>query len=705
MLTGDISPTAGDAFVNGYSIRTEMQLVQQNMGYCPQFDAINDLLTGREHLEFYARLRGVPEKEVSMDEPTTGMDPKARRFLWDCILSVIKEGRSVILTSHRFGDGYTLIIRVSAVQADLCTVETFVRDTFPGSTLKEKHHNTLQYQIPQGEGALAHIFSQLNKHQQQLHVEDYSVSQTTLDQVFVSFARQQRDEEDGAFDNDVDLSDEAETTGESVPARMKKQKSSEDGNTDEDKNKRQHQYNKHKVERFNDVECAGSRKQPPGIELFVSGQSNTVTQKVLTTDGKECKFPFRFGGVIYHQCISMNSHKAWCSLTHNFDRDQKWGFCSVQARLFNGFLALRRGPSLCRQNPCLNGGVCTTAAHLNSFDCVCPDGFTGALCENKKCYEPLHLKYYDIGDSWGRIHRRSVELCTCLSGGVSCKRARYTDPGERCYRDSGVQYRGVANVTVSGSSCLPWNSDLLFNELTVETVDSATRRGLGEHAYCRNPDQDKLPWCYTMTEQAVSWEYCDIEPCSKPSPGRRGPLIAIAPRPSRRPARTQACGKRHEKRISRGRIMGGTSAMPGSHPWMAALYIGDEFCAGTLVSSCWIVSAAHCFLRNPLKSQIRVVLGQHTFNDTGPNTRTFAVQDYTLYPRYNQFEPTLNDIAAIFPALVKLKKVAGRCALKTPFIRPICLPEKDMTFPDHSCCKISGWGHMHERRLGRSVSV
>ncbi|XP_067284959.1 phospholipid-transporting ATPase ABCA1 [Pseudorasbora parva] len=288
MLTGDISPTAGDAFVNGYSIRNEMQLVQQNMGYCPQFDAIDDLLTGREHLEFYARLRGVPEKEVSMvaewgiqklglvkyseksagtysggnkrklstamaligcppliflDEPTTGMDPKARRFLWDCILSVIKEGRSVILTSHsmeecealctrmaimvngqfkclgsiqhlksRFGEGYTLIVRVCADQADLCVVESFVRDTFPGSTLKEKHHNTLQYQIPQGEGTLAHIFSELNKHQQILQVEDYSVSQTTLDQVFVNFARQQRDEEDGAFENAVDLNDEIQTS-------------------------------------------------------------------------------------------------------------------------------------------------------------------------------------------------------------------------------------------------------------------------------------------------------------------------------------------------------------------------------------------------------------------------------------------------------------------------------------------------------------
>lgn len=34
------------------------------MGYCPQFDAITELMTGREHVEFFALLRGVPEKEV-----------------------------------------------------------------------------------------------------------------------------------------------------------------------------------------------------------------------------------------------------------------------------------------------------------------------------------------------------------------------------------------------------------------------------------------------------------------------------------------------------------------------------------------------------------------------------------------------------------------------------------------------------------------
>uniref|UniRef100_A0A3B3RQH8 ATP-binding cassette sub-family A member 1-like n=1 Tax=Paramormyrops kingsleyae TaxID=1676925 RepID=A0A3B3RQH8_9TELE len=259
MLTGDIAVSSGDAFLNGYSIRTQMTDVHQNMGYCPQFDAIDDLLTGQEHLEFYARIRGVPEKEVKMvakwgiqklglvkysnksagtysggnkrklstamaligcppvvflDEPTTGMDPKARRFLWNCILSVIKEGRSVILTSHsmeecealctrmaimvngrfkclgsiqhlksRFGDGYTVIVRVGGVPPALAPVEEFVKDTFAGSMLKEKHHNTLQYQLPCTEGALATIFSQLTHHRERLGIDDYSVSQTTLDQV------------------------------------------------------------------------------------------------------------------------------------------------------------------------------------------------------------------------------------------------------------------------------------------------------------------------------------------------------------------------------------------------------------------------------------------------------------------------------------------------------------------------------------------
>ncbi|XP_016304921.1 ATP-binding cassette sub-family A member 1-like [Sinocyclocheilus anshuiensis] len=270
MLTGDSVVTKGEAFLAGKSILREIDEVHQNMGYCPQFDAINDLLTGREHLEFYAILRGVPEKEVCevaewgirklglvkyvdkkagsysggnmrklstaisligappvifLDEPTTGMDPKARRALWSCIHSVIKEGRSVVLTSHsmeecealctrmaimvngrfrclgsvqhlknRFGDGYTIILRVAGPDPDLQPVKKFIESELPGSTLKEKHRNMLQYQLPSSLTSLAHIFSILAKNKEFLRIEDYSVSQTTLDQVFVNFAKDQSDD-------------------------------------------------------------------------------------------------------------------------------------------------------------------------------------------------------------------------------------------------------------------------------------------------------------------------------------------------------------------------------------------------------------------------------------------------------------------------------------------------------------------------------
>ena len=39
---------------------------------------------------------------IFLDEPTTGMDPHSRRFLWDLILDLVRGGRSVILTSHRY---------------------------------------------------------------------------------------------------------------------------------------------------------------------------------------------------------------------------------------------------------------------------------------------------------------------------------------------------------------------------------------------------------------------------------------------------------------------------------------------------------------------------------------------------------------------------------------------------------------------------
>jgi hypothetical protein len=50
ILTGDVLPTSGNAWVQGHSIRTAMNDVRRNVGYCPQFDPLLDLMTGRETL-------------------------------------------------------------------------------------------------------------------------------------------------------------------------------------------------------------------------------------------------------------------------------------------------------------------------------------------------------------------------------------------------------------------------------------------------------------------------------------------------------------------------------------------------------------------------------------------------------------------------------------------------------------------------------
>lgn len=52
--------------------------MQQSLGYCPQFDALFDELTAREHLQLYTRLRGIPWK----DEAKVGWEESRWRVQW-----------------------------------------------------------------------------------------------------------------------------------------------------------------------------------------------------------------------------------------------------------------------------------------------------------------------------------------------------------------------------------------------------------------------------------------------------------------------------------------------------------------------------------------------------------------------------------------------------------------------------------------------
>jgi ABC-type multidrug transport system ATPase subunit len=59
MLTGFIEPTSGTGIVEGLDIRSDMPLIYKLMGVCPQHDLLWEQLSGREHLRFYGRLKGL----------------------------------------------------------------------------------------------------------------------------------------------------------------------------------------------------------------------------------------------------------------------------------------------------------------------------------------------------------------------------------------------------------------------------------------------------------------------------------------------------------------------------------------------------------------------------------------------------------------------------------------------------------------------
>ena len=54
MLTGDTRITKGDATISGFSVKTDLYSAYRFIGYCPQFDALYDELSAREHLTLYA---------------------------------------------------------------------------------------------------------------------------------------------------------------------------------------------------------------------------------------------------------------------------------------------------------------------------------------------------------------------------------------------------------------------------------------------------------------------------------------------------------------------------------------------------------------------------------------------------------------------------------------------------------------------------
>ena len=152
LVRGDLRPTSGDVFVENISVTKNLVEARQQLGVCPQFDAM-DVMTVREHLEFYASIRGVsrPSHNVAeviravglqsyanrmahalsggnkrklslgialmgnpsvllLDEPSSGMDAASKRIMWRTLASVVP-GRSLVLTTHSMEEAGALASR------------------------------------------------------------------------------------------------------------------------------------------------------------------------------------------------------------------------------------------------------------------------------------------------------------------------------------------------------------------------------------------------------------------------------------------------------------------------------------------------------------------------------------------------------------------------------------------------------------------
>jgi ABC-2 type transport system ATP-binding protein len=160
MLSGLLDPTSGSAQIAGYDVVNEPQKVKHFIGVCPQEVAVFKFLTGKENIELFGKLHSMDKQVVKertadlinqadfteaagrrskgysggmkrqlnlmialisdpeivfLDEPTVGMDARARRRTWEYIGSLKDQGKTVILTTHYIEEAESLSDRVGII--------------------------------------------------------------------------------------------------------------------------------------------------------------------------------------------------------------------------------------------------------------------------------------------------------------------------------------------------------------------------------------------------------------------------------------------------------------------------------------------------------------------------------------------------------------------------------------------------------------
>ena len=93
----------------------------------------------------------------------------------------------------KFGNGYKLLLRLND-ETHIEKLFEFMKKSFPTSINTETHKNLFEYILPFNSTKLSQIFGLIERNRESLDLKDYSITQTTLDQIFVNFAKSQNEE-------------------------------------------------------------------------------------------------------------------------------------------------------------------------------------------------------------------------------------------------------------------------------------------------------------------------------------------------------------------------------------------------------------------------------------------------------------------------------------------------------------------------------
>ena len=159
MLTTVLTPTSGDALIKDFSILRNKDDIVKIIGVCPQDITIYDILRAEENVEFVAGMHGMSQKDTKektekileefgiagrrdwskhfsggmqrrlnlamalvfdpevlfLDEPTAGLDPQARRLVWDYIRDLKNKETTIILMTHDMVEAELLSDRIAII--------------------------------------------------------------------------------------------------------------------------------------------------------------------------------------------------------------------------------------------------------------------------------------------------------------------------------------------------------------------------------------------------------------------------------------------------------------------------------------------------------------------------------------------------------------------------------------------------------------